>query len=60
MPQITARQLLEHFRINRSTDQEIAMIEFMELSEAERWELLFIGLVSTSHLAEQALKKARE
>jgi hypothetical protein len=60
VPQITARELLAAYRRGRTAEQEIALIEFTELSEAERWELLFIGMVSVSHDAQAALKQARD
>lgn len=54
----TARQVLNEFRADRTPDQEIALIDFFELSEQERWELLFFGAVGATHAAEAALKMA--
>ena len=59
MSQITARSLLETYRKARTTEQEIALIEFMDLSEAERWELVFISMVVTSHDAQEALRRSK-
>ena len=54
MPQ-TARDLLQVYRASRTSEQEIALIDFMELTDLERWELLFFGAVQASQMAQVAL-----
>jgi hypothetical protein len=57
MTQITSRELLEVYRKGRTADEEIALIEFMELSEHERWELIFIAIVKTAQETKEAMKR---
>lgn len=54
----TAREVLNIFRAQRTPDQEIALIEFFELTEQERWELLFLGAIAAHHRADDAMEAA--
>lgn len=53
--QRSGREVLEIYRTNRTSEQEIALIDFFELSEQERWELLFFGTIDAWHMANIAM-----
>lgn len=54
-PHVTLAQIVATLRDRRTAAGEVAFQDFMELSEPERWEILFYGLVDVGGKADWAV-----